>query len=160
MKQVKKTVKPDVQEPVHVSDKTLREFMGYNLKRSFNVIQSELIQILEPFGLRMVTYSTLVMIADNPGMRQSHLSDALSIERPNLVVIIDELERRELIMREQSKIDRRAFELRVTLAGKQLCEKATEANRQSEARLLKDIDPEIQKLMLQTLNKIEKSYDG
>ena len=51
-----------------INDDTLRTFVGYHLKRSFNVIQSDLIETLRPFDLRMLTYSALVLIVDNPGL--------------------------------------------------------------------------------------------
>ena len=62
-----------VNEPL-ISDKTLRTFVGYHLKRSFNVIQSDLIETLRPFDLRMLTYTALVLIVDNPGLNQSRLA--------------------------------------------------------------------------------------
>lgn len=157
MAERKKSTATQNQLVTHVSDETLRTFLGYNMKRAFIVIQSELLKTLEPFDLRMVTYSALVMISDNPGMRQSQLADALAIERPNLVVIVDELEARELIIREQSPHDRRAYALKVTLAGKQLCEKVTEANRKSEEILLKDLDDETRALLLKAMSTIENS---
>ena len=102
-----------------VSDATMRGFVGYQIKRAFNVIQDDLAKTLKPFELRMLTYTALVLIVDNPGMRQSQLADAMDIERPNLVVIIDELERRELIVRDRVPTDRRAYALKATLAGRQ-----------------------------------------
>ncbi len=160
MKQVKKTKKQAAQQQVKVSDKMLHQFMGYNMKRTFNVFHADLARVLEPFDLRMVTYSALVLIVDNPGMRQSQLADALAIERSNLVLIVDELERRELIIREPSKTDRRAYSLTVTLKGKRLCEKATNANIESEARLLSCLDPEMKKAMIEALELIRKSSGG
>ena len=78
-------------------------------------------------------------------MRQSQLADALAIERSNLVLIVDELELRELIFREPSKTDRRAYSLMTTLKGKRICEKASQANKESEERLLRCLDPEMKK---------------
>ena len=46
----------------HVSDATLREFLGYHMKRAFNVVQADLARVLKPFELRMLTYSALVLI--------------------------------------------------------------------------------------------------
>ena len=80
---------------VTVSDRSLRSLYGYQMKRTFNVIQSDLSRTLKPLDLRMLTYTALVLIVDNPGLRQSQLAEALDIERPNLVVIVDELERRD-----------------------------------------------------------------
>jgi DNA-binding MarR family transcriptional regulator len=160
MKQVKKTAKQDNPTEVRVSDKSLRQFMGYNIKRTFNVFHSDLAQVLAPFDLRMVTYSALVLIVDNPGMRQSQLADALAIERPNLVVVVDELERRELIIREPSKTDRRAYSLCATLAGKRLCEKASEANRKSEENLLSCLDDETRETVFRALMLLKESSAG
>ena len=100
-------------EPL-ISDKTLRTFVGYHLKRSFNVIQSDLIETLRPFDLRMLTYTALVLIVDNPGLNQSRLARVMDIERPNLVIVIDELEERELITRDRVPGDRRSYALHPT----------------------------------------------
>jgi len=131
------TTKHDTTPEVsHVSDETLRGFIGYNMKRAFNFIQADLAQVLKPHDLRMVTFSTLVLIVDNPGMRQSQLADALAIERPNLVVILDELERRDLISRDRVPTDRRAHALKATFKGRRLFEKALRDVKDHEDRVM------------------------
>ena len=96
------------------TDKGLRQFAGYHLKRAYNVLRSDLSRTLEPLGLRITTYSSLILIVENPGIRQSELASALDIERPNMVVIIDDLEQRGWINRERVKTDRRAYALYAT----------------------------------------------
>lgn len=140
-----------------INDETLRSFVGYHLKRSFNVIQSELIQTLRPFELRMLTYSALVLVVDNPGLNQSQLSQKLDIERPNLVVIIDELEERELISRERVPTDRRSYALHPTDAGRALYQDAIAAVAQNEKDLLSAIDPDQLAQLVGTLQMIENS---
>jgi DNA-binding MarR family transcriptional regulator len=139
----------------HVSDQTLRQFVGYNIKRTFNALHSDLVLTLRPYELRMITYTALVLIRDNPGLRQSQLADALAVERSNLVVIIDELERRELISRTPVLTDRRANALQVTLAGRRLCDKATAALQLHERSFLETVDQDAKETMLQVLNLIE-----
>lgn len=75
-----------------VSDEALRNFMGYTIRRAAHIIQSDANRRLKPTGLRMISFSVLNMIVFNPGLRQAHLALALSIERPNLVIIVDELQ--------------------------------------------------------------------
>ncbi len=137
-----------------ISDATLRQFMGYHLKRAFNTIQGDLTRVLKPFELRMLTYTALVLIVDNPGLSQSQLADAMDIERPNLVVIVDELEQNELIMRERVPTDRRTYALNATLAGRQVYERAVAAVQAHEERLLADVDPQTRKLLITALNSI------
>lgn len=155
MKQSKRPKAVEQPSVSHVSDKGLRQFVGYNMKRAFNAVHSDLVTTLLPFELRMVTYTALVLIKDNPGLRQSQLADALAVERPNLVMLIDELERRELITRTPVLTDRRANALQITLAGRRLCDKATDALHVHEEKLLASVDPDARKAMLQTLYQIE-----
>ena len=150
--------KPPSSAISHVSDATLRNFLGYHMKRAFNVVQSDLTQALKPFDLRMLTYTALVLIVDNPGLRQSQLAEAMDIERPNLVVIVDELERRELIVRDRVPTDRRAYALKATLAGRQLYEKAVTAVTAHEARLLNGLDEETRKTVIAALKTVERSF--
>ena len=143
------------QEITKVSDAPLREFVGYHIKRAFNVIQTDLNDVLRQFELRMVSYSVLVLIVENPGIRQSQLSDALAIERPNLVVIIDDLEKRELIVRDRLLTDRRAYLLQATLAGRRLCDKALKAVGAHEEALFEGIDRETRTSIVRAMRHIE-----
>jgi DNA-binding MarR family transcriptional regulator len=79
----------------------------------------------------------------------------MDIERPNLVVIVDELERRDLITRDRSEHDRRAYSLNATPAGRMLCEKAVAALKAHEERLLRGLDDEAIAVMIRTLRIIE-----
>lgn len=139
-----------------VSDAPLRQFIGYHMKRAVTVLLADLNKALKPYGLRMVTYSTLAMIVENPGMRQAQLADALAIERPNLVVILDELETAGLITRDKVPTDRRAYALNPTLKGRTLCAEATIANQRDEDRLLQGLDEEKRALVIEVMNLIER----
>ena len=80
-------------------DGILRSFLGYDMKRAFAAIHTDVNAALAPYGLRMLTFSVLAVIRENPGLRQSRLAEILLIERPNLVVILDELEGLDLVTR-------------------------------------------------------------
>lgn len=136
-------------------DATLREFSGYTMKRAFHEIQGDINAELAPLGLRMLSFSALVVIVDNPGLRQSHLADALMIERPNLVIVVDELERRELISRDPAPDDRRAYALRPTDAGLTLYDQAIIAVRAHEARMTKSLSKAEHKALITALRQIE-----
>ena len=147
-------------EATRVSDATLRRFIGYHLKRASNAVLTDLARVLKPFELRMITYSALVLIVDNPGLRQSQLADAMDVERPNLVVIVDQLERRALITRDTVPNDRRAYALRPTKAGRQLYERAVKAVTAHEVALLENIPPEAQKLIVEAAVRLQKNAMG
>ncbi|MEZ5810621.1 MAG: MarR family transcriptional regulator [Rhizobiaceae bacterium] len=139
------------------ADRTLRRFSGYLMKRAFNAVQADVNATLHPFGLRMVTFSALVVIVDNAGLSQSQLAESLSIERPNLVLVVDELESRGLILRQRDKTDRRAYRLVPTAPGRKLCASALAAIDDHEARLTAGIDAGDRAALVAALGRIESN---
>lgn len=145
---------PDPAAVDAVSDATLRGLAGYNLKRAFNVIQADLAEVLNPLGLRMLTFSALALIVDNPGLTQTQLAEALTIKRPNLVLVLDELESLGLILRNPVPQDRRAYALTATLPGRRLRDRALAAIHAHEARMLAVLDAGEVAALTRALNKI------
>lgn len=144
-------------KPDSSSDLGLRAYTGYSMKRAFNAVQSDVNATLSPLGLRMVTFSALVVICDNPGLRQSDLARILMIERPNLVVIIDELERAEWILRDRASHDRRAYELRCTKAGSDLCAQAKNAVAAHDQRMTRGLSSDEIAALIKALRLIERN---
>lgn len=143
-----------------MNDATLRSFAGYAMKRAFNAIQADVNAVLAAFDLRMVTFSTLVIIVDNPGLRQAQLAEILAIERPNLVLIIDELERRDLICRDRAADDRRAYAVQVTLAGRRLHDKALAAVRAHDTRMTAGLTQQERAQLAAALQIVESNGKG
>ena len=82
----------------------LRSFVGYNLKRAYLTVHGDFIASLAGLDLRPTQFSALSLIVDNPDISQTELARALSIERSNMVLVVDDLEDRELINRNRVKI--------------------------------------------------------
>ena len=117
------------------SDATLRQFLGYNMKRAYLQVQEDMAETLAPFGLRVGTFSALAVLIASPGISQTQLSNVLNIKRSGVVVVVDELERAGVIERTAVKGDRRSYALKVTSAGRKLWDKAEAAVQAHEARL-------------------------
>lgn len=138
-------------------DATLRRYAGYGMKRAFNAVQTDVNAVLAPLGLRMITFSALAVIVDNPGLRQSQLAEILVMERPNLVVVVDELERAELITRERPPEDRRAYALSATLSGRRLLDRALAAVDDHERRMTAGLSEEERQALIRALARIEEN---
>lgn len=134
---------------------TLDSFLGYMLKRTFNAVHANLTVTLAQFELRMVTYSALVIISENRGLRQAELAERLKIDRGNAVAIIDELESRQLMTRDPHPDDRRSYALNITPKGLDLCSAAIAADRKCEARILSGLTEEKMCELFATLRDIE-----
>ncbi|EPX85460.1 MarR family winged helix-turn-helix transcriptional regulator [Salipiger mucosus] len=138
----------------------VREMAGYNLKRAYIVLHSAAQEAAAEFDLRIPTFSCLSVIVRNPEITPSKLAEMLRIERSNTVVIVDELETRELVSRKRMKTDRRRYALSATVRGRHLHDQAAEAIAQAEATCLTRLSDDEQALLVEMLNRIEGSMTG
>lgn len=141
--------------PVEATDRALRVYSGYVMKRAFHAIQTDVTRVLEPHGLRMLTFSVLAVVVDNPGLRQAQLADALALERPNVVALIDDLERRGWVERARAPEDRRAYALRATEAGVRVHAAARASVDAHEADMTADLSAEERRVLFEALARIE-----
>lgn len=130
---------PPAQTPKQ-TDMLLRQFIGYNMKRTYLRIQEDMAATLEPLGLRIGTFSALAVVMGSPGISQTQLSEVLNIKRSGVVVLVDELEQAGALARKPVRTDRRAYALQVTAAGKQLWKRAEAAVQDHEAALFAELD--------------------
>lgn len=68
-------------------------------------------------GMTPVQYSVFALVANNEGMPQGAIGEALNMDRASTMAVMDKLERAGLIERRKSMIDRRMHALFVTEAG-------------------------------------------
>lgn len=141
------------------SEHGLEVFVGYRLRRAWLAIQADLVVALRPFDLRMVTYTALVLVKDNPGLSQAQLAALMDMERPNLVAIIEELSTRGLVRRDRASGDRRAYALHVTAAGEALCQQATQAVAAHEARLTAGVSDADRRVLEAALARIRHNAE-
>lgn len=148
-----------IDEAVEATDAPLREFVGYAIKRAYIVLNAGNQAALAELGLRVLSFSCLSVIVGNPGIAPSALADRLKMERSNLVLVIDELETRELVTRAQSKSDRRRFALTATAQGRRLHKAAVAALRACEARSLRRLTEEEKALLVSMMGRIEAAAE-
>jgi MarR family transcriptional regulator for hemolysin len=74
------------------------------------------------------------------GLKQKELADAMFIEGPSLVRLLDNLERNALIMRVDDLSDRRCKLIHMTEAGRAIYEQAVKVNQRLATTLLADLD--------------------
>lgn len=153
-KPAKKPAK-QVEPQVGPLDRHLRSYAGYNVKRASNIMQQNAARTLEPYGLRITTFSALCVIVDNPDVTQSQLAAALNMERSNTVLIIDALEEASLIGRFRVPTDRRSYALRATLAGMKRRDAAARALSNAEEERLADLSPEERAQLIELLGRID-----
>lgn len=115
--------------------------LGFLLRLASGVALAELGDRLEALGMRTSLYSVLLIIGENPGLKQQDVGAALSIQQPNLVALVNQLAADGLVDRQVVPDDRRSYALRLTPEGDRRLTLANEAHRAFEARLTDAIGP-------------------
>ncbi|WP_255769761.1 MarR family winged helix-turn-helix transcriptional regulator [Pseudarthrobacter sulfonivorans] len=95
---------------------------------------------LADFGLKERSYSVLVLANSGLEPTQRELADFLSLDPSQIVALVDDLEKRKLVVRAPGKLDRRAKTVTATAAGATLHARAAEAAEQAEAEALQGLD--------------------
>jgi len=107
-------------------DAMLASVLGYQLAQASVATTAVFVQqVGEPFDLRPVEYTILVLVHENPGLSSARLAQMLSVTAPNITVWIDRLVRRGWVERQPSATDRRERRLHATAEGAALAAQAT-----------------------------------
>lgn len=94
---------------------------------------------LAAFDLKERSYSVLILANSGLEPTQRELADFLSLDPSQIVALVDELEKRGLVVRASGKQDRRAKTVTATAPGAELLLKARKAASRAEAEALQQL---------------------
>lgn len=149
-----RTVAPASVEEVDTT--FLESLLGYNARRAALAAIDIFLARMAPFQLKPVDFSVLSLVAHNPGITSRQLCAALGILPPNLVGMVNTLEKRDLILRRPHPTDGRAMGLHLTAAGQKLMRDAEKTAAAAEAEVAARLSPAEQRTLLALLKKVYK----
>lgn len=120
----------------------LDERLGYFIRRAQVWVFQDFIRGLASVDLSPAQFSVVAVIAANPGLSQSALSETLGIERARLARMLHELGDRGLTQRLPSATDARSHELQLTADGQKTLVRAKALSEEHEQRLMKKFGAE------------------
>jgi len=132
----------------------LEGLLGYNARRAALAVIEVFMVRMAPYGLRPVDFSVLSLITHNPGITSRQLCTALGIQPPNLVAMVNALEKRELIARKPHPRDGRAMGLHLTASGKKLMRDAENTAVGLEADVASRLSASEAKTLIRLLQKV------
>lgn len=132
----------------------LEGLVGYNARRASLFIVESFLKHMAVYNLRPVDFSVLSLITHNPGITSRQLCATLAIQPPNLVGMVNALEKRELITRRPHPHDGRAMGLHLTTAGKKLVRQAEQTASRLEEEATARLSGAERKQLMQLLRKI------
>jgi DNA-binding MarR family transcriptional regulator len=142
---------PSVQE---VDTSYLEGLLGYNARRAALAVIEVFLQRMAIYDLRPVDFSVLSLIAHNPGITSRQLCSTLGILPPNLVGMINALEKREVIARQPHPRDGRAMGLHLTEGGAKLMRDAERTAAQLESEVAARLTASEGKTLIRLLKKV------
>jgi len=105
-------------EPVDMGG--LDEIVGFALRRAQLASFKNYGRLTEDLGITTAQFSVMRLAHSNPGVNQTMIAAALDAVTPRMVSIIDDLERRGLLVRLRSTVDRRSHAIFLTQDGRRL----------------------------------------
>jgi DNA-binding MarR family transcriptional regulator len=88
-------------------------------------VNKGLVSKLGEHDLRPSQFAALVIINEDPGLMQADLGNRLLIEPPQVVTLLNKLEKLGLAMRVRCKPDKRSYGIVLSKAGEQVLERLT-----------------------------------
>jgi DNA-binding MarR family transcriptional regulator len=132
----------------------LESLLGYNARRASLTVIEVFLERMAPYGLKPVDFSVLSLITHNPGITSRQLCGSLGILPPNLVGMVNALEKRELVVRKPHPRDGRAMGLHLTPAGQKLMLGAEKTAAQLEGEIASRLSPGESRTLIRLLKKI------
>ena len=148
-----KTLTPFVEE---VDTSYLEGLVGYNSRRAALVIIAVFLERMAKYDLRIVDFSVLSLVTHNPGITSRQLCNTLGILAPNLVGMVNAMEKRALITRRPHPHDGRAMGLHPTPEGQKMMRDAEKTAAELEMEATSRLSAAERKTLMQLLKKIYK----
>ena len=132
----------------------LESLLGYNARRAALSIIELFLKRMSVYDLRPVDFSVLSLITHNPGISSRQLCSELNILPPNLVGMINTLEKRELILRKPHPSDGRVVGLHLSDIGSKLMKNAEQTAKELEDVASSKLTATERKTLMRLLQKI------
>ena len=133
----------------------LSDVLGYHVAQAaVTTVDMFERHIGQPFGLRKVEYSLLLLLLANGPLTPKRLGQALALSGPKLTLLLDRLQERSLLRRERSATDGRSQNIVLTEAGRQLTQAAGSAAAPMERELDDRLSRAERLMLIELLRKV------
>ncbi len=133
----------------------LTDVLGYHIAQA-SVTTFDLFErhVGQPFGLRKVEYSLLMLVLANGPLSPKKLAQALALSAPNLTLLLDRLQERGLLRRERSQLDRRSQNVVLTDEGQRTAQASAAAALPMEQGLSDRLSRAEHAMLIELLRKV------
>lgn len=112
----------------------LPNLLGYNIRRAEIALWRDFSRTVGEGEIRPALFSLLILVEANPGVAQIDIANQLDIDKATVVGLIHRLQRRQCVVRQQSKVDRRRQGIFLTERGQKELNKLRQEMLDHETR--------------------------
>ncbi|MBE0492548.1 MAG: MarR family transcriptional regulator [Sulfurospirillum sp.] len=134
--------------------------LGLQIKLTQNIMANEYNKYLKDFGISSEQGLLLKFVHESPGCTQTQLSHILHKDKTTITRMIDTLEKKSKLYRENSSEDRRIFKIYLTPKSAKKVEEISPLFEQREQELEAIIPPKDYETTIRVLNQIKEYYRG
>ena len=124
----------------------LDDLLGYALRRAQNALYLDFHAATAEFDITPQRFAALVLIGENPGLKQGVLAEAMGIDRSGALRLVEWLGERGLVERSRVVEDGRAWGLQLSRKGADALAQMTGAVKTHDRRMMARVGPRASEL--------------
>lgn len=133
----------------------LTDVLGYHIAQAavttFGLFERH---VGQRFGLRKVEFSMLMLLLANGPLSPKRMGQVLVLSPPNLTLLLDRLQQRDLLRRERNQADRRSQNIVLTDSGLRMAQEARAAAGPMERELDGRLSAAERAMLFELLRKV------
>ena len=145
--------------PTGCLPKELVSSTAFLLAKVGMTVKMRMLDELEQIGCGMYEYGVLAVLGEGAQKTQAAIADALTVDRSQLVGVLDTLEGDGLVERKRDPNDRRRHAVSITADGKRRLVKLRSVVKEIERSFLEPLDEETRTALHETLLRVACSFD-
>jgi DNA-binding MarR family transcriptional regulator len=127
---------------------------GFLLAKAHHMFHDRANAVIGDERLTIKHFGCLTVIADEGRISQQYLGERLRVDRTTIVAIVDDLERRDLVVRRRNPADRRAYALEATDAGRRWLDGTHDRLMAAQDELLGALSPSERRQLVGLLQRL------
>lgn len=113
--------------------------VGYLIKRAQTVLHDAMADALGPLDLTVTQYAVLIALDEEPGLSNADLARRAFVTPQSMFAVLQELERRQLVVRRPHPQHQRVLQAGLTAAGRRTLRSAAAAVDAIEEQMLRKL---------------------
>ena len=138
----------------------LETFPGHGIRRLQQIAVAVFSQGAQPHGVTPVQFAVLQLLEHMPGIDQRTLAQQVGFDKATIGGVIDRLEARGLLLRQQTPKDRRVKLLHLTESGQELLQALMPIALQAQRHMLDPLSDEERQQFIDLMARVLAHHEG